>query len=294
VPSRPPPETRGLGREHSAYPEGFRDLDDGPAVAFVCGSDPPRRARAVAVVGARAASPYGLAMAERLAADLARLGIVVVSGLARGIDAAAHRGALEAAGETVAVLPSGIDRVTPPYHAELAGRIVRQGALVSELAGGPPRFRGEFVRRNRLIAAMAAATVVVEASEQSGALSTASVARDLGRAVLAVPGDVDRVTARGCHRLLREGASVCEHAGDVLRAVAGWKATHDAEPDAAPAAGGPEARLLGALADAPRSIEALADAAALEIPEAMAGLLALEWAGSARALPGQRWIRTPS
>ena len=297
MPSPQPPETRSLGRDHSAYPEGFRDLDDAPDVAYVRGGDPPRRSRAVAVVGARAASPYGQAMAKRLAADLARLGIVVVSGLARGIDAAAHRGALEASGETVAVLPSGLDHVTPRHHAELAERIARQGALISELAAGPPRFRGEFVRRNRLIAAMAAATVVVEASERSGALTTAFAARDLGRAVLAVPGDVDRETARGCHRLLREGAGLCENAGDVLRVLERWNATHGGAASAAASAaasGTPESRLLAALADAPRSIEALAQAAALEIPEAMAGLLALEWAGSARALPGQRWVRNPS
>jgi DNA processing protein len=295
VSSHPPPDARALGRDHSAYPEGFRDLEDSPAVAYVRGADPPPRSRAVAVVGARAASAYGQAIAERLAGDLARIGFVVVSGLARGIDAAAHRGALEANAETVAVMPSGLDRVTPPHHVDLAERIARQGSLVSEIAAGPPRFRGEFVRRNRLIAAMAAATVVVEATEKSGALSTATVARRLGRAVLAVPGDVDRETARGCHRLLREGAAVCEHAGDVVRAMERWTAVHGAAADrAAVVSGPPEARLLSALDDAPRSLEALAQAAALEISEAMAGLLALEWAGSARALPGQRWIRTPS
>jgi DNA processing protein len=227
---------------------------------------------------------------------ISRLGLVVVSGLARGIDAAAHRGALAADGATVAVLPSGLDRITPLHHQEMAERIVVRGALVSELAAGPPRFRGEFVRRNRLIAALAAATVVVEAAEQSGALSTADAARALGRAVLAVPGDVDRETARGCHRLLRDGATLCEHAGDVMRAMERWSATRVETPEEASlgVAAPPEARLLAALANAPRSIETLAHDAALDIPEAMAGLLALEWAGSARALPGQRWIRTPS
>src|SRR5262249_51851510 len=181
--------------------------------------------RAVAIVGARASTPYGVGVATHLAADLARLGMVVVSGLARGIDGAAHRGALEAGGMTGAVLPSGLDCVTPPHHQSLADRIgAASGTLMTELAAGGPRFKGEFVRRNRLIAGLCAATVVVEAAEGSGALHTAAFARSLGRAVLAVPGDVDRPASRGTHSLLREGARMCEDAGDVMRAIAEWRA----------------------------------------------------------------------
>jgi DNA processing protein len=215
---------RGLGvraalRDEPGYPVALRDLDDVPPVVFVRGTL-PERGRAVAIVGSRAATPYGIAQAGRLGADLARLGYVVVSGLARGIDAAAHRGALAAGGASVAVLPGGLDEVAPRHHAGLAEELcVRGGGLLSEHASGPPRFRGEFVERNRLIAALAGVTVVVEAATRSGALSTAAAARRLGRPVLAVPGDVDRETARGAHALLRTGALLCESAADVLRAM---------------------------------------------------------------------------
>jgi len=142
--------------------------------------------------------------------------------------------------------------------------------------------RGVFVERNRLIAGLAAATVVVEAAERSGALSTAAAARRLGRPLLAVPGDVDRPTARGVHALIRGGAALCEHAGDVVAALAAA---------GAPATPAPESRLLAALAGGPRPIEALAGVAGLPLDQTLAALLRLEWAGAARALPGQRWGR---
>jgi DNA processing protein len=262
------------------YPAGLADLPDAPRVAFLRGTLPPRE-RAVAVVGSRAASPYGMAQAGALAADLARLGYAVVSGLARGIDGAAHRGALAAGGASVAVLPGGLDEVTPRHHAALAETLCERGGLVSERASGPPPFRATFLERNRLIAAMTAATVVVEAARRSGALSTAAAARRLGRPVLAMPGDVDRETSRGTHALIRAGASLCECAADVLRVVA-----------PAAAAGGSGAagtRLRAALRAEPRTADELAAAAGLGVGEALAVLLELEWAGAALAVPGQRW-----
>jgi DNA processing protein len=272
------------------YPAALLDLDDAPPVVFVRGAL-PRPERAVAIVGSRAATPYGVARAGALAASLARLGYVVVSGLARGVDAAAHRGAVEAGGASVAVLPGGIHPVTPRHHAALAGELcARGGGLMSEGACGPPRFRGEFVERNRLIAALAGATVVVEAASRSGALSTAAAARRLGRPVLAVPGDVDRETSRGTHALLRGGAAVCEDAGDVLRALG---ARGGAARPEGPAAAGvvPAERLRGALGDRPLGVDALAAAVGVPVAEALALLLELEWAGAAVALPGQRWRR---
>ncbi len=295
-------DARAIPRGDPEYPAGVLELPDPPPVMFARGDALPSAVRAVALVGARAASPYGLAVASRLARDLSRLGMVVVSGLARGIDAAAHRGSLEAGGRTVAVLPSGLDCVTPRHHRGLADAIAAQGALVTELPCGGPRFRGEFVRRNRLIAALAAATVVVEAAAESGALTTAAVARRLGRAVLAVPGDADRPTARGAHALLRGGARLCEDAGDVAAAVAQWQAraglsmtgseaVGSAAAGAPDAAAGTEERLLAALAGGPGALEAVAAAAGLALPEALAGLLALQWAGVVMAMPGQRWAR---
>lgn len=260
------------------YPEGLRDLSNPPPTLYVRGNL-PTRARAVAIVGSRAASSYGIAVARRLAGDLARLGLEVVSGLARGIDTAAHEGALEAGGMTVAVVPCGLEAITPRSHRELAERMIVRGGLLTEWESGGPRARSVFVQRNRLIAALASAVVVVEAAELSGALSTAAVARRLGRPLLAVPGDVDRPTSRGCHALIRAGAGVCESAGDVVRALPGL----EVEP-------APESQVLAALDQVPRGLDALAERAGLPVERALPALLHLQWAGAAESRPGQRWV----
>ncbi len=276
----PPPGVRALARADAAYPDALRALPDPPACLYVLGALPPP-ARSVAVVGARAATPYGVGVARTLAADLARVGVAVVSGLARGIDAAAHEGALAADGVSVAVIPAGLDAIVPIEHRPLAARLAVRGALVSEWSAGPPPFRGAFVTRNRIIAALAAATVVVEAGEASGALATARAARALDRPVFAVPGDLDRPTSRGTLGLLREGARVCGDAGDVLAVLASA-----AEPDATPTA-----RVLACVGAEPRALEAVADAAGLSVNETLASLLQLEWTGAVVARPGQRYVR---
>jgi DNA processing protein len=288
------------------YPPGWRDLADAPVVCFVRGGALPAVGEAVAIVGSRAATPYGLGLARRLAEDLARAGMTVVSGLARGIDGAAHEGALTAGGRTVAVLPTGIDRIAPTHHAGLANRILQRGALVSERATGSAGKRWGFVRRNRLIAALAAVTVVVEASRSSGALHTARAAAKLGRRVMAVPGDVERETALGCVDLLREGAWPCVTATDVLRVMddpgptpgrvsapatspktrerrTGRKpATTDADP-------APTQRVWRALGRVAHPVEVIAAAAGLPVGETLAHLTTLEWSGVARRLAGGRW-----
>jgi DNA processing protein len=286
-------DIRELSVSSPGYPAGLRDLSDPPERIYLRGSDLPAVPGAVAIVGSRAASAYGVDQARRLASDLARMGFVIVSGLARGIDAAAHRGALEAGGRTVAVIPAGLDAITPRHHRPLAEEIAALGTLLSEWPHGDPKGLGVFVQRNRLIAALAAATVVVEAASRSGALSTAASAHRLGRAVLAVPGDVDRETARGCHALLRRGAGLCEQAADVLDAIGRRtpKAPRESASDHA-AVRTPEARVLAALDPVPRTVEALAAAAGLGVAETLAALLALRWAGAALARPGQRWTRS--
>ncbi len=269
-------------RDEAAYPAGLLALSDAPARVWIAGTLDAPVSRCVAIVGSRAASGYGSAFARRLAADLAAAGFVVVSGLAHGIDAAAHEGALEARGRTVGVLPAGLDHVTPVQHVALARRIEAHGALLTERESGPPFGPGAFVRRNRLIAALSAVTVVVEAGERSGALSTATAARALGRTVLAVPGDVDRPSALGTLQLLREGARACGGAADVLAAMPEREAR---------AAAPPRERLLAVLAPEPRTLAALAEAAGLREEDAGAELVQMEWAGLARARPGQRWSR---
>jgi len=202
----------------------------------------------------------------------------VVSGLARGIDAAAHRGALEAGGATVAALPAGLDHVTPAHHLALAVEIAARGALFSEYAAGPPWGPGAFVRRNRLIAAQSSAVIVVEAGVESGALATAARARELERPLFAVPGDVDRPASQGCLALLRAGARLCASADDVLKVVK--------RP-----AGSAEARVTDSLETVARSLESLAARSGLSVQEALAVLLRLKWAGTAESCAGQRWRR---
>lgn len=200
----------------SAYPALLREIHDPPGVLFVRGELAPQDGLAVAIVGTRHATQYGLRQAERLAGGLARAGLTIVSGLARGIDAAAHRAALAAGGRTIAVLGCGVLEVYPPEHVELANEVARQGALVSE---SPPRMQpmsGLFPQRNRVITGMSLGVVVVEAAERSGALVSARHAMEQGREVFAVPGPVDSRMSRGCHGLLRDGARLVESVDDVL------------------------------------------------------------------------------
>lgn len=198
------------------YPAALREIPDPPGVLYVQGQWLPCDALSLAIVGTRHATHYGLRQAENLAASLARSGLTIVSGLARGIDAAAHQAALAADGRTVAVLAGNLQRIYPPEHGELAARIRQSGALVSESPLDSSPRRGAFPRRNRLISGLSLGVLVIEAGERSGALITARHALEQGRDVFAVPGRVDQRNARGCHRLLRDGAKLVETAADVL------------------------------------------------------------------------------
>ena len=200
----------------AAYPVALTTIADPPPVLWTRGRIEALSAPAVAIVGSRAASPYALAVAEQLAADLAACGLVIVSGLARGVDSAAHRGALAAGGVTVAVLGSGVDVIYPPEHASLAKTIDEAGAVISELVPGTRPQQWFFPLRNRIISGLSRAVVVIEASEKSGSLITARCALDQGRDVLAVPGNVLSGRNRGAHALLRDGAKIVESADDIL------------------------------------------------------------------------------
>jgi len=198
------------------YPDRLARLRDPALVMSVRGDLGCLDASMVAIVGSRAATTYGLGVARRLAGELASAGVVIVSGLALGIDAAAHQGALEAGGRTVAVLACGPDRVYPARHRGLAERIARQGAVLSELSPGTSPLPPFFPLRNRLISGLAAAVIVVEARERSGSLTTAGHAANQGIDVFAVPGPITAPTSRGTNRLLRDGAIVVLEAADVL------------------------------------------------------------------------------
>jgi DNA processing protein len=198
------------------FPDVLRELPDCPAMLFVKGRIEPIDRLAVAVVGSRRSTTYGRRMAEKLSASLARSGMTVVSGLARGIDEAAHRGALAGGGRTLAVLANGLSKIYPPEMESLAAEIVKHGALISEMPMGHPPLAELFIRRNRIISGLSLGVIVVEAALRSGSLSTARHAMEQNREIFAVPGPADSLTSQGCHRLIRDGAKLVETVDDVI------------------------------------------------------------------------------
>ena len=278
------------------YPPGLRHIPAPPPVLFVRGRLPPAARPALAIVGTRRASAYGLRTARSLARDLAAVGVVIVSGLARGIDAAAHRGALDGKGATVAVLGCGLDIAYPPENRELMNAIAATGALVTEYPMGTRPVPGNFPARNRIIAGLSQGVLLVEGSRRSGAMHTVAMAAESGREVLAVPGDIERWGSDGPNHLLREGAALVRHAVDVLESM-GW--THLELPQAgiSAAAAGPDGdmaglagRLIACLQEG-RSLTVDELAAALETPaESLIGaVMGLELAGSIVRQPGGRF-----
>ncbi len=247
------------------YPELLRELTDPPAVLFLRGELKAEDRLAVAIVGTRHPTPYGLRQAERLAAGLAAAGFTIVSGLARGIDAAAHRGALQAGGRTLAVLASGLLRIYPPEHQQLAREIEKQGALLSEALPQQAPLGTSFPKRNRIISGLAWGTIVVEAGTKSGALITAHHAMEQGREVFAVPGRADDRAAQGCNRLIRDGATMVltpEDVVETLRPMIGKRAVGLGVGSKGPSRGSSDAitepqsaktRELWAAGDAPRA-----------------------------------------
>ncbi|TML51129.1 MAG: DNA-protecting protein DprA [Actinobacteria bacterium] len=267
------------------FPELLRQIHDPPRALFLRGAgDVNLLARpAVAIVGARACSPYGAQVARMLGRELAAAGLVVVSGLARGVDGEAHRGALEAEGLTVAVLGCGIDRDYPAAHAELGRRIRERGLIVSEYEPGVEPAPWRFPARNRIIAGLAAATVIVEARERSGALITADFALEDGREVFAVPGEITGSLATGTNRLLRQGATPLTSAEDVLE-LFGLAASQRRQ---APSVGANAGAVLGQLAEGAATADELARATGLEPGPLAAALAELELVGLATEAAGR-------
>jgi DNA processing protein len=270
-----------VARREPNYPTLLRELHDPPPMLYVRGEADALAATGVAVVGARACSAYGAQVARALARDLAAAGIVVVSGLARGVDGEAHRGALESGGRTIAVLGCGIDRDYPRSHAELARRIVSSGAVVSEYPPGVEPAPWRFPARNRIIAGLSLATVVVEARERSGALITADFALELGRDVFAVPGEITSGLSAGTNDLLRQGAAPLTSARDVLEAL-GIEPTPARQSAVSEAA----AALLELLGDGASGMDELIRTSELSSAEVAAALVELELAGLAAQAEG--------
>ena len=270
-----------------SYPAALAAIADPPFVLWTRGAASALERPAVALVGSRAASPHGLAVAERLGADLAARGIVVVSGLARGVDSAAHRGALLGGGSTVAVLGSGADVIYPPEHAALAREIESTGVVMSELAPGTPPLPLFFPLRNRIISGLSRAIVVIEAGEKSGSLITARLALDQGREVLAVPGNVLSGRNRGAHGLLRDGAKIVEDADDILEEL-GLPAN-----GAAPGSPVPADPVLACLTPGePADLDAIAERSGVAPARLLPRLFELELKGLVARAGGGRFIRS--
>jgi DNA processing protein len=293
---------RRLARHDDEFPAHLRVIPEAPDFLYVRGTLVREDALAVALVGSRRATEYGEGVAEDLGAQLGGRGITVVSGLARGIDSAGHRGALRAGGRTIAVLGSGADVIYPPENRRLAAQIEASGAVVSQFAPGTPALPHHFPLRNRVIAGLALAVVVVEAAERSGALITARLAGELGREVMAVPGRVTSPESRGAHGLIRDGAALVESWADVVAALpARWRAcvaTPAGDPVAGPPAGrdrmrphGDEAVVLGAVGAEPTTLDDIIEKSGVASGRTAALLLTLELAGRIRRIGGERFVR---
>jgi DNA processing protein len=265
------------------YPENLRQVADPPPVLFVCGTLEQGDAHAVALVGTRRATPYGCSVAERLATDLARSGVTLVSGLAKGIDTVAHSAAVRAGGRTIAVLGNGLDQVYPPENTALASRIVttQHGALVSEFAPGIPPDAVNFPRRNRIISGLSRLTVIVEAGERSGALITADFALEQGRDVMAVPGSIYSTASAGANALLKQGATPVTCADDILQAL-GTPAEDNSLARAMPDLGPSEATVWQVLDNQPRHVNELVLRLPMPVGAVSAALTMLELKGFAR------------
>jgi DNA processing protein len=278
-----------------AYPPNLREIHDPPIALYLRGQLAPDDRRAIAVVGTRRASSYGAVVAEALARDLAVRGITVVSGMARGSDSAAHRGALAARGRTIAVLPCGLDICYPPENRDLMEQIIASGAVVSELPFGTRPARMVFHARNRIISGMTLGTIVVEAPERSGALITAAHAAEQGRQVFAVPGSVNSSLSRGTHGLIKDGAKLVQTVEDVLEEVElpGRAAPGPAarEQPAEPALSDEEKRLLALLTLEQRHADDLIEETGFAPSQVSSSLLMLELKGLVRRLPGNMFMR---
>lgn len=278
--------------QDDAYPALLREISGAPIALFCQGDTDLLSLPQLAIVGARSATPQGLENARAFAAELARRGLVITSGLALGIDGAAHRGALEGEGLTIAVCATGLDRVYPASHKKLAHEIADKGLLISEFPPGTPGKPEHFPRRNRLISGLSLGVLVVEAAQESGSLITARLASEQGREVFAIPGSIHNPMARGCHRLLRQGAKLVETADDILEEIAPHIAARKPVPAARTTASDPtQQKILSALGDETLGFDALLGRCGLELEALSHALLALELSGQLAPTAGGGYQR---
>jgi DNA processing protein len=279
------------------YPQALDKICDPPGVLSCLGQLEPRDNLAIAIVGSRRCTVYGRQQAERLAAGLARAGLTIISGLARGIDGAAHLGALSAGGRTIAVLGTGLASIYPPEHRELADRVAAQGAVLSETALDQLPMPGLFPQRNRIISGLSCGVIVVEASRNSGALHTVRHSLEQGREVFAVPGRIDSLASEGCHDVIRDGAMLIRGVDDVLEALGPLIAPVSPEPgqmvhNPRELTLDPQERaILNLISADPVHVDELLRSAGIEASRVLATLTVLEMKRFVRRLPGGNLCR---
>ncbi len=285
-----------VGLEDTAYPARLKEIYDAPPILYMKGSLTDRDERAVAVVGSRNSSRYGLISAEGIARGLAARGITVVSGMARGIDSAAHIGAVREKGRTIAVLGSGIDVIYPSENRPLFHEIVEHGAVITEFPFGTEPEMTNFPKRNRIISGISLGVVIVEASPNSGALITAKLALEQNREVFAVPGNITSMRSRGTHNLIREGAKLVECAEDVIEELAfTLKGVAPRQTDNTKAAlvedlSDTQRTVLGCVENGPVSIEAIIEGSGFRSQDVLTILLDLELKGLVKQISGNNFI----
>lgn len=289
---------RIITQEDAEYPELLRQIYDPPIVLYVKGALTAKDKNAVALVGSRMTTHYGIESARKLGYQLGYVGVTVVSGGARGIDTAAHQGALSAKGRTIGVLGTGINLVFPPENAELYERIIANGALVTQFPFNRPADRQSFPIRNRIVAGMTLGTVVVEANLTSGALITANFATEYGRQVFAVPGRIDSPRSKGCHDLIKKGAKLCEGAEDILSEFEYLFPASNRPPTPADTGVLPvltlsenEQKVYDALGEEELSIDEIIRQSGLPSSAVSVALLSLEMKRIVRQLPGKIFLR---
>ncbi len=275
----------------SSYPQALLNIPDPPLLLYVKGRLDLLNRTALAVVGSRNATPQGIGNAEAFAGSLSEAGLCIISGLAHGIDAAAHRGALRGSGSSIAVVGTGLDKVYPAANRELAHALARQGTLISEFPLGTPPLAANFPRRNRIISGLSIGCLVVEASLQSGSLITARLASEQGRDVFAIPGSIHAPQSKGCHALIKQGAKLVESAQDILEELGALPTAAPALITPDPTAPAAEALLLEHLGFDPVDLDTLSLRSGLTIAELSAMLLTLELDGRVSTLPGGGYQR---
>lgn len=274
------------------YPPLLLETPDPPPLLFVHGELTRRDEMSVAIVGTRKCTPYGMLVARKLARELSKRGFTIVSGLALGVDAEAHEGALEAGGRTIGVMASGSDITYPPSHKDLRQRMAQSGAAITEYAFGTEPLRERFPSRNRIIAGLSLGTVVIEAPLRSGALITANLAAEYGREVMAVPGSIESACSHGCHDLIKNGARLVEIAEDVVEGLGIMLDAVPAERPRTPVqVSVDEQAVLDALSFQPRHVDEVATQAQLPVARINSALMLLEMKSLVRRFPGSTYVR---